>query len=106
MIKPFGSRIIVRLLPRYAEEENKIKLILVDNQKHFQGVRRGIVEGVSDKVYSVKVGDVVVIDGDRGDSFGMTELGADDGVEWRRLKVSDVLAVEDQEPVREMAEAV
>jgi co-chaperonin GroES (HSP10) len=99
MIKPFGSRIIVRLLPRYAEEENKINLILVDKQKHYQGVRRAIVEGVSDSVHSVKAGDVVVIPGDHGDSFGMTELGANDGVEWRRLRVSDVLAVEEREPV-------
>jgi hypothetical protein len=107
MIKPFGSRIIVRLLPRYAEEENKINLILVDSQKHYQGVRRGIVEGVSDSVHSVKVGEVVVIPGDHGDSFGMTADGANDGVEWRRLKVSEVLAVEEpQEPVKEMAEAV
>jgi co-chaperonin GroES (HSP10) len=107
MIKPFGSRIIVRLLPRYSEEENKINLILVDKQKHYQGVRRGIVEGVSDSVHSVKLGDVVVIPGDRGDSFGMTEYGANDGVEWRRLRVSEVLAVEEQEPVKAgVAEAV
>ena len=107
MIKPFGSRIIVRLLPRYAEEENKIKLILVDSQKHYQGVRRGVVEGVSDSVHSVKVGEVVVIPGDRGDSFGMDDRGANDGTEWRRLRVGDVLAVEEQEPVKaEVAEAV
>jgi len=106
MIKPFGSRIIVRLLPRYANEENKINLILVDSQKHYQGVRRAVVEGVSDKVYSVKAGEVVVIPGDLGDSFGMTADGANDGTEWRRLRVSDVLAVEEPESEKVLQEAV
>lgn len=107
MIKPFGSRIIVRLLPRYAEEENKINLILVDSQKHYQGVRRGVVESVSDRVHSLRPGEVVVIPGDLGDSFGMTADGANDGTEWRRLRVSEVLAVEESLPVNEvMAEAI
>ena len=95
MLKPLGSRIVVKLLPRYAGEESKLNLVLIDGQKHYQGVRRGTVEAVSGKVLSIGVGDVVVFSGDHGDSFGMNEGGANDGTEYRRLSVGDVLGVEE-----------
>lgn len=99
MLKPLGNKILVKLLPRYGAAESKLGLTLVDNQKHYQGVRWGEVQAVSDKVYSVKVGDVIVFPGDLGTSFGMTDGRANDGTEWRHLAVSEVLAVEVPEKI-------
>lgn len=99
MLKPLGNKIVVQLLPRYNAVESRLGLTLVDNQKHYQGVRWGEVKAVSDKVYSVKVGDVVVFPGDRGTSFGMDSGSINNGTEWRHLAVSEILAVEEPEKI-------
>jgi co-chaperonin GroES (HSP10) len=97
MLKPLGHRVFVKLLPRYGDLESKLNLTLVDKKKHYDGVRRGVVQAVSESVKTVRTGETVLFAGDLGESFGMDETGANDGTDWRRLKVSEILAVE--EPV-------
>lgn len=97
MIKPIGNRILVKLLPRYDGISEKLNLTIVDKKKHYDGVRRGRVECVADGVKSVSAGDIVLFSGEAGESFGMDERGVNDGTEWRRLRVSDILAFEEKE---------
>lgn len=95
MLKPLGNRILVRLLSRYGDEENKLKLTIVDGKRHYEGIRKGEVMAVSDSVHSVMIGDIVVFRGDSGESFSMDDGGVNDGTDWRRLRTSDLLAVEE-----------
>lgn len=92
MIKPLRDRLLVKLLPRY---ESKIPIVLVDKQKHFSGVRRGTAEYLGPRVRDIKFGDTIYFGGDAGESFGMDSGGINDGTEWRQLRESDVLAVEE-----------
>lgn len=95
MIRPLGDRILVKVLPRYGGLEEKLNLVLVDRKRHFEGVRRGVVEYVGSGVQSVRTGEIILFAGDLGESFGMGEFGINDGTEFRRLKVRDCLAVEE-----------
>ncbi len=116
MIKPLGNRVLVKLLSRYGDLEDKHKLIIVDGKKHYEGLRKGEVMAVGPWVKSVSLGDIVIFRGDSGESFSVDSRGINDGTDWRRLRISDVLAVEvpveDLEnlsphavPPRELAEA-
>ena len=101
MIRPLRNRVMVRLLPRYGDMEAKLNLVLVDGKKHYQDVRRGVVEAAAEGVRSVKAGDTVIFYGDRGTSFGMDDNGVNDGTECRSLSVRDILAVEETIPKEE-----
>lgn len=86
---------MVKVLPRYEALEKKLHLTLVDRKRHYEGVRKGVVESVGRGVRELSVGETVIFNGELGESFGMTERGADDGTDWRRLRAKDVLAVEE-----------
>ncbi len=96
MIRPLRDRLLARLLPRY---KSNIPIIIVDKQKHFDGVRRGVVEYLGPRVKDVKTGDTILFSGDAGESFGMDAHGINDGTEWRQLRESDVLAVEELQEI-------
>lgn len=97
MIKPLPNRLLVKLLPRYGDLESKLNLTLVDKKKHYEGARRGEVIGVGDRIWELKVGDIVWFHGVQGESFDRNEIGANNGTGMRRLRMKDCLAIE--EPV-------
>ena len=96
-IQAARGRILVKKLPRYSGLENKLNLKLVDGKKHYDGVRRGVVESVGAGVQDVSVGDVVVFRGDAGFTFDYdpdSELqDAENSYHW--LREPDCLAVEE-----------
>ena len=102
VIKPLPNRVLVKVLPRYGDSESKLNLVLVDNRKHFEGNRRGIVIAIGDGVREVNVGDIVWFLGAQGKSFDENELGANDGVGMRLLQARHIFCVED--PIRDQAE--
>jgi hypothetical protein len=96
MITPLPSRILVKMLPVYDGEFNKLNLTIVDKRKHYDhAVRKAEVRYVGRGVRDVRAGDVVLIFGASGDSFGLDDLGANDGTAWRRVREEDCLAVEE-----------
>lgn len=99
MIKPLGNRILVKCLPRYGDLEKKLNIVLVDKKKHYQDLRRGVVEYVGPSVRELKPGDIVHFPGDYGESFGFNSGGISDGTDWRRLREKDCLCVEEPVPV-------
>jgi hypothetical protein len=110
VIKANRGRILVKVIPRYGDLQNKLQLTLVDKKKHYVGTRKGEVISVGRGVYEVAVGDVVYFRGDAGFTLdGDPEFAyqdSDNNFHW--LKESDCLAVEDKGPVelKELQEAV
>lgn len=86
------GQLLIELLPA-DDRDNKFNLTLVDNRKHYEFPRKGIVRSVGLSVYDVRVGDTVVIRGDAGSSFDYDENGVNDGVGWRRIYASEILGV-------------
>jgi co-chaperonin GroES (HSP10) len=106
MITPLGHRVFVKILPRHGRMETKLNLVLYDKRRHFEGVRAGEIFAVGDSVWEVKVGDVVWFEGARGESFGQNSNGeTDNGVEYRRLNVRELLCVEERVAVAEAVPA-
>ena len=93
-VTPLGSKLIVKLLPRYEAEENKLQLKIVDKQRHYEGTRKGEVVNVGPNVREISVGDIVVFRGDLGTSFGLGAESFNDGVEYRELMETEIDAVE------------
>jgi hypothetical protein len=87
--------VLVKLLPRYGDLEAKLNLTLVDKKKHYQDVRKGVVMYVGPRVRAVAPGEKVIFHGDLGESFSVGEDGVSDGTDWRRLRASEILAVEE-----------
>ena len=101
MITPTKNRLLVKMLPRYDDRPNPLNLKLVDKQKHWSGIRRGIVDSVGRNVDTVKPGETVVFEGSAGftlDADGLTEYQDADN-SWRWLEEKDCLAVEEPVPV-------
>jgi len=98
MIKPRGSRVLVKMIDAINDLDNKLCLTLVDKKKHFAHVtRRGTVQAVGPDVRLVSAGDVVVIRGDAGFTLdGDPEVERPEyGENYRWLKEEECLAVEE-----------
>jgi hypothetical protein len=96
-IKANRGRILVKKLPRHSDYANKLNLVLVDQQKHYVGVRYGEIQSVGKGIYEVKPGDVVLFRADAGFTLD-PESGSDiqdseNSFHW--LKESDCLAIEE-----------
>jgi hypothetical protein len=95
--------ILVEVFPRYAGEKNPLGLVLVDQQKHFEGtVRRGRVVNTAAHVESVKVGDVVHFKATAGFTLDGEILDAENplkGESMRFLRERECLAVEENAEV-------
>ena len=104
MIRPLPNRVLVRVLPRYGDIESKLNLVVVDKKKHYEGTRRGEVLAVGKYISEVSPGEIVWFHGAQGESFDKNELGANNGIGLRRLRMKDMLAVE--EPMGSVEEAV
>lgn len=99
MIRPMPGRVLVEVFPPGMEHANLLKLTLVDKKKHFQHpVRKGKVIAVGRGVSEVRSGEVVIFRGDAGFTTDKEHDGSDlKGEDFRWLKPSDCLAVEERE---------
>lgn len=95
MIRPLPNRVLVKVLPRYGELESKLNLTLVDKKKHYQGARRGEVLAVGEYIREVHPGEIVWFHGAQGKSFDRNEIGANDGVGMRVLRMNEIYVVEE-----------
>lgn len=103
MIKPTGSRLLVKMIPRTEQLSNALSLTLVDKEKHWRhAFRKGKIIAVGPFVRDVEVGQVVVMEGSAGTTLDGREVGL--GEEYRWLKEYEALAVE--EPVKTELEVV
>lgn len=103
MIKPTGSRLLVKMIPRIDQLENSLGLTLVDKEKHWRHVyRKGKVIAVGPFVREVEVGQVIVMEGSAGTTLDGREVGFGDEFRW--LKEYECLAVE--EPLKTELEAL
>ena len=96
MLRALPNRVLVKLLPRYGDVESKLHLVVVDRKKDFEGSRRAEVLAIGRGITQVKAGDVVWFHGAQGQSFDRDERGANDGTAMRRLRMKDLLAVEEE----------
>lgn len=94
MMKPLGARVLVKMIPSTDEIENKLNLALVDKKKHWDHKsRRGLILAVGPDVFRVDVGEVVIMHGSAGKTFGEYDKAFDES--YRLIKQSECEAVDD-----------
>ena len=92
MIKPTRDRVLVKMVPAVDQIHNPIKLVLIDQQKHWgHKVRWCKVLAIGPDVKVVNPGDVVVIEGSAGKTLDGEDIGY--GEEYRWLDEAECLAL-------------
>lgn len=91
--------ILVEVFPRYDGEKNPLKLVLVDQKRHWEGVvRKGRVLKTAAQVETVKSGDIVYFKASAGftlDGEVMDPENPVKGESQRFLKEHECLCVEE-----------